>query len=203
MVFAGFLCEVWLPLWETKNARRQTSKFLIWSNLDFSKSLFACTSSKWGVCIFLVIYHSCLSHWSLQKLQLLWDRNLTLQNLGSAFLHVGQRPGGIVLQLPDTKGRSGCADGQRALSPGAARGFTVYFFMGTLFEWVNKRQQPSTAALCSLLLCCVAFPAAVRSRTKSLNFSDALSFSDFSPFPSFRSPSTRSLQSPQPRCHLC
>lgn len=186
MVFAGFPCEVWLPLWETKNARRQTSKFLIWSNLDFSKILFACTSSKWGVCIFLVIYHSCLSHWSLQKLQLLWDRNLTLQNLGSAFLHVGQRPGGIVLQLPDTKGRSGCADGQRALSPGAARGFTVCFFTGTLFEWVSEQTAAafhSSSVLFAALLCGISSCCQVQNKKSKLQWCSQ--FLWLLPFPFF------------------
>lgn len=55
-------------------------------------------------------------------------------NFGSALLHVDQRPGGIVLLLPDRKGQSDCADGQRALSPGAARGFTVCFFVRRLLE---------------------------------------------------------------------
>lgn len=158
------------------------------------------------MCVFLVIYPSYLSRWSLQKPQLLWDRNLTLQNLWSALLHGGQRPGDIVLQLPDTKGQCDCRWIESIISRCSqrfARGFTVVFLRGDYLSELTATTFDSSSVLFCCCCCCVAFPAAVRSRTKSVNFSEPLRFSNLSPFPSLRSPSTRSLQSPEPRCHLC
>lgn len=85
-----------------------------------------------------------------------------------------------------------------ASSTVTARGFTVSFFTRRI-GLPAAALDSSTVLLCC---CCVVLPAAVKSRRKVWHFIDPSNFSNLSPFPSLRSPSTRGLQSPQPGSYL-